>query len=208
VTRQFTLAFAALLLAACGGGDDAASAPADTGSGEDTVNAETPSPAGEDTAEAADSAPDTPGADDMASSGAEKTDAPSEDARLATPEFSGLPAPYATADYDIGKRTFRLCSSCHLLEEGAGHRIGPNLHGLFERKVGGVDDFAYSDALLEADFDWTPQKLEEWLADPRGFLPGNRMSFAGVRRERDRHAVIAYIMKNTGYESSRQADTE
>lgn len=115
-------------------------------------------------------------------------------------EFAGLPAPYNMADYDRGRRTFRLCSSCHLLEEGAGHRVGPNLHGLFSRKVGEAEGFDYSPALMEADFQWTPEQLEQWLANPRDFLPGNRMSFSGVRRPEDRQAVIAYIMVETGYE--------
>lgn len=114
-------------------------------------------------------------------------------------EFAGLPAPYNTADYDVGRRTFRLCSSCHLLEEGAGHRVGPNLHGMFSRKVGEAEGFGYSTALMKADFQWTPEQLDQWLANPRGFLPGNRMSFSGVRRPDDRQAVIAYIMAETGY---------
>lgn len=68
---------------------------------------------------------------------------------------------------------------------------------MFDRKVGEAEDFKYSKALSESDFDWTPEKLDEWLANPRGFLPGNNMSFTGVRRERDRNAVIAYLLVET-----------
>ncbi|MEO0981161.1 MAG: cytochrome c family protein [Pseudomonadota bacterium] len=110
-----------------------------------------------------------------------------------------MPAPYNAADFARGQRTFRLCSSCHLLEEGAGDLIGPNLHGMFGRQVGAVEGFNYSSAVAEADFVWTPEILDEWLANPRDFLPGNRMSFAGVRRPDDRVAVIAYIMAETGW---------
>jgi cytochrome c len=112
-------------------------------------------------------------------------------------EFAGLPAPYNTADFTVGKRVFKQCSSCHLLEEDAGHLVGPNLHGLFGRTAGGVEDFTYSKALQEADFEWTPEQVDAWLQDPRGFLKGNRMSFSGVRKEKDRLAVVAYLMLKT-----------
>ena len=116
-----------------------------------------------------------------------------------SPEFSNLPAPYADADYAVGRRIYRQCSSCHMIEPDGQSLVGPNLYGIFNRKVGEADGFAYSNALLEADFDWTPEQLNEWLTNPRAFLPGNRMSFAGVRRPKDRDAVIAYIMLESGW---------
>jgi cytochrome c len=60
-----------------------------------------------------------------------------------------------------------------------------------------VEDFTYSKALQEADFEWTPEQVDAWLQDPRGFLKGNRMSFSGVRKEKDRLAVVAYLMLKT-----------
>lgn len=117
----------------------------------------------------------------------------------ASNEFAGLPAPYTDADYARGKRTFKLCQACHTLAEGGPNLVGPNLYGIFGRQIGAVDGFTYSSAVAEADFVWSPEKLEEWLASPRDFLPGNKMAFAGVRKEPDRHAVIAYIMTETGY---------
>lgn len=165
------------IITACGGPGDEAGA----GSGAEAPAAEAPAPA------------------------SSATDAPAEPAAATANNddaFAALPAPYNTADYDRGRRTWRLCSTCHLTEDGAGHRVGPNLYGMFGKEVGTQDGFAYSDALLEADFVWTPERLEQWLADPRDFLPGNRMSFAGVRREDDRHAVIAYLMVETGWQPS------
>ncbi len=111
--------------------------------------------------------------------------------------IEALPAPYNTANYDKGRRQYSTCRSCHLLAEGAGHRVGPNLHGMFGRKIGALEGFKYSKAVQEADFEWTPEKLDAWLASPRKFLPGNRMTFAGISNETQRRNLIAYLMVET-----------
>lgn len=113
--------------------------------------------------------------------------------------FASLPEPYQTADYNRGRRTFKLCQSCHTLNEGGQNLVGPNLYGIFGKEIGSVEGFTYSKAVQESDIVWTPEILAEWLESPRNFLPGNKMSFAGVRRPADRTAVIAYIMAETGY---------
>ena len=122
-------------------------------------------------------------------------------AMLAEPslEFAALPAPYNTASYAAGNRTWKLCQSCHLTAEGAGNLVGPNLHGLFGRQVASEPGFDYSPALKAETFTWTPEQLDQWLANPRTFVPGNRMSFSGVRKPEDRLAVIAYLMVQSGY---------
>lgn len=125
--------------------------------------------------------------------------APAEAAVDAVSPFAALPAPYNTADYARGRRTWKLCQSCHITAEGGGNLVGPNLHGLFGREAGTLEGFAYSTALQEADFIWTPDKVDHWLENPRTFLPGNRMTFAGVRKPDDRLAVVAYLMSETGF---------
>jgi len=114
--------------------------------------------------------------------------------------IAALPAPYNAASYEDGRRVFAQCRTCHTLPAGAGHRAGPNLHGLFGRQIGTLDGFAYSAPLREADFIWDGAKLDDWLANPQTFLPGNRMGFAGVRDEAQRRDLIAYLMIETASE--------
>ena len=119
------------------------------------------------------------------------------DSSTASVEFATLEEPYASADYARGRRTFRLCQSCHTVKQGGPNLVGPNLHGLFDREVGTMPGSSYSTALVDADFVWTPELLDDWLTNPRSFLRGNKMSFAGVRKPEDRLAVIAYLMLET-----------
>lgn len=106
-------------------------------------------------------------------------------------------APYDTADRDNGKRLAVMCLACHSIEQGGRHMIGPNLHDFFGSKVASRGGYDYSAAVSEADFTWTPRALDAWLAQPASFLPGNRMTFAGVRHEQDRNDLIAYLLEAT-----------
>lgn len=133
---------------------------------------------------------------------------------LAEPELSAgaettlaqLGEPYVSANLFNGERLWRRCQSCHTVNEGARHLVGPNLHGMFGQAAGGADGFRYSAALEGADFTWTPQALDEWLANPRDFLPGNRMSFAGLRHQSDRNDLIAWLAAATAPEEADSAD--
>ncbi|MCE2891736.1 MAG: c-type cytochrome [Hyphomonadaceae bacterium] len=112
-----------------------------------------------------------------------------EDAKI----LAGLPAPYNEGDLANGRRQFAKCRSCHVIEKGGDNRVGPALHGVFGRTAGTAAGFNYSPALKGAGFVWDAGKLDQWLADPKGFLPGNRMTFVGLKQEKDRRDVIAYI---------------
>lgn len=109
----------------------------------------------------------------------------------------GFGQPYLGADLDNGRRLFRRCATCHTLAEGGRHRVGPNLHGVFGSEAGAREGFPYSPALRSVDFEWTPEELDAWLANPRTYLPGNRMSFAGIRGESDRDDLIAFLAVQT-----------
>lgn len=107
---------------------------------------------------------------------------------------AALPAPYNAASYENGQRVFAQCRSCHTIGAGEPNRVGPNLHGVFGREIGTVQGFTYSSAVQEASFAWDPAQLDNWLANPQSFLPGNRMAFAGVRDETQRRDLIAYLL--------------
>ncbi len=107
--------------------------------------------------------------------------------------LAALPAPYNEANYANGKRIGGQCRACHTLNDGGGTMVGPNLHGIFGRKAGTVAGFDYSHQLKAAGFTWDWDKLDQWLAQPQTFVPGTRMTFAGVRKPEDRRDVIAYI---------------
>lgn len=115
---------------------------------------------------------------------------------LSAAEYLSQP-PYADADQSNGARQAQVCRACHSLDAGGANMIGPALHGFFGTQAGSRDGFEYSPVLTEAAFSWTPRALDAWLAQPGRFLPGNRMTFAGVLRESDRNDLIAYLLQAT-----------
>ena len=97
-----------------------------------------------------------------------------------------------------GAKYFRFrCGGCHEMSAEAGSNFGPHLEGIIGRKVAAVAGYDYSKALKEADFVWTEEVMDGWLAKPEALLPGMCMTFKGVPDEEVRKAMIAF-MKATG----------
>ncbi|MBE3637222.1 c-type cytochrome [Mangrovicoccus algicola] len=97
----------------------------------------------------------------------------------------------ASADPASGERVYAKCRACHKLDGTNG--TGPHLDGVVGRAIGGVEGFAYSDALAGHGGDWTPEALDHWLENPKGYIPGNKMAFAGLKKIEDRADLVAYL---------------
>lgn len=104
----------------------------------------------------------------------------------------------ATADPEKGKVLFLQCRACHSLEAGGANKVGPNLHGFLGRKAGQAPGFSYSEAVAQSGIVWSAETLDQWLARPSDFLPGNRMVFVGIRKPEDRANLIRYLQQETG----------
>lgn len=121
--------------------------------------------------------------------------APAEPA-VALPPIAPL---LASADIEAGKAATRNCTSCHTFEKGGRNGVGPNLWDVVAKKKAHIDGFNYSQALTAAagrageDGQWGYEQLNGFLANPRGYLNGTRMAFAGIRRAEDRANLIAYM---------------
>ncbi|NVO57732.1 c-type cytochrome [Rhodobacteraceae bacterium B1Z28] len=99
-------------------------------------------------------------------------------------------------DIKAGKKVFRKCKACHQTKEGR-HGVGPSLHGVIGATAGQSDGFKFSSSLQESGITWTAASLTEFLADPKGNIPGNRMQFPGLKKDEDIVNVIAYLQDKT-----------
>ena len=114
-----------------------------------------------------------------------------EGGEAAGPSFNTL---LANADVAKGEKLFGKCVSCHTITPGGPNGIGPNLHGVVGEAIGkGAGGFAFSSALSGKGGSWTFDLLNEWLASPKAFAPGTKMSFAGLGKAEDRADLIAYL---------------
>ncbi|MEN8682380.1 c-type cytochrome [Marivita sp.] len=92
-----------------------------------------------------------------------------------------------------GEKVFGKCKACHQVGDGAKNRSGPALNGIVGAEIAAVDGFKYSKTLAEMGGAWTPETLGAFLANPRGYAKGTKMSFAGLKKEEDIAAVTAYL---------------
>ena len=103
----------------------------------------------------------------------------------------------AQADPADGEKAVRPCVACHTFEAGGPNKVGPNLHNIVGAEVASNGDFSYSDAMVEHGGQWTIDRLWAYLQDPRGVVPGTKMTFGGVRKDEDLAAIIRHLYENT-----------
>ena len=96
-------------------------------------------------------------------------------------------------DSATGQKIFEECRDCHSVQAGKYRTFGPNLYQIVGRKAGTAARHVYSPALANAGFVWSADRLDGWLRDPQGFLPGSKMDFA-MESEQARADVIAYLI--------------
>jgi cytochrome c len=100
---------------------------------------------------------------------------------------------FAAADPARGAKAFQQCAACHSTKSGE-HLTGPSLSHVWGRKAGSAKDFLrYSDALKRSGVTWDEKTLGQWLASPDRFIPGNSMTFPGIKDANTRQDVIAYL---------------
>lgn len=102
----------------------------------------------------------------------------------------------AAGDPEAGKKAFAKCKACHQLDAGK-NGVGPSLAGIFGRKAGTVEGFRYSDAMKAKAVTWNEETIAAYLADPKGYIPGNKMVFPGIKKESELADVIAYLKDAT-----------
>jgi cytochrome c len=105
------------------------------------------------------------------------------------------------AAVEDGIRSARKCSSCHVFEEGGANRVGPVMWDVVNRPKGAVDGFGYSDAMMEVAAEgqvWGYDELDGFLENPRDYMPGTSMGFAGIRSPEERASLILYLRSLSG----------
>jgi cytochrome c len=99
----------------------------------------------------------------------------------------------ALGDVASGEKIFKKCAACHSINKGGKNKIGPALYNVVGRTVGGVDGYKYSKALASYGKEWTFEELNGFLKKPASYLKGTKMSYAGLRKEKDRASIIKYL---------------
>jgi cytochrome c len=96
-------------------------------------------------------------------------------------------------DVAAGETSFRKCAPCHSIGPDAANKVGPELNGLDGRHSGIVDGFNYSDANKNSGIVWAEVAFKEYITDPRGKVPGTKMIFAGIKGQKERDDLWAYV---------------
>jgi len=96
-------------------------------------------------------------------------------------------------DVAAGKSSFNKCLPCHAIGEGAKNKVGPELNGIDGRKSGSAPDYSYSDANKNSGITWSKETFLEYIKDPKAKIPGTKMTFAGIKNEKEASDLWAYL---------------
>ncbi len=127
-----------------------------------------------------------------------KVDAPEGLAVQASTETSvNLSALLAMGDISHGEKVFKKCAACHSIKKGGGNKIGPKLWNVMFRPVGAIADYKYSKALSSYGKERTWEEMNGFLIKPSSWIKGNKMGFAGLKKEKDRASILLYLNQNS-----------
>jgi cytochrome c len=109
-------------------------------------------------------------------------------------EAQPIEALLAAASVESGTAAAKKCASCHSFDKGGANKVGPNLWGVVNRPIASHEGFSYSEVLAgKSDQVWDYDHLNQFLTSPKNYAPGTKMSFAGIGKDAERAAVIAYL---------------
>jgi cytochrome c len=103
----------------------------------------------------------------------------------------------ALGNVDTGKKVYKKCAACHSIAQDGGNKIGPKLYNVVGRATGSISDYKYSKALASYGKEWTFEELNSFLIKPSTWIKGNKMGFAGLKKDEDRASVILYLNQNS-----------
>ena len=104
---------------------------------------------------------------------------------------------FASTNAAEGEKVFKKCAACHSISQGGANKIGPALWAVLGRKAGTVPDYKYSKAMAAHVKTWSFEEMNSFLIKPKDWVKGTKMSFAGLKNDKDRAAVILYMNQNT-----------
>lgn len=118
---------------------------------------------------------------------------PGKAAGAAVKEIEKITPMLASANPDTGKKAAQKCATCHTFDKGGANKVGPNLWGVVNGPLGHAGNFSYSEALKKKGGQWDYEALNQFIASPKGYIPGTKMAFAGVNRAAERADIIAFL---------------
>ena len=112
-------------------------------------------------------------------------------------ETGNIMALFASTSAGEGAKVFKKCAACHSIAEGGKNKIGPALWGVLGRQAGSLPDYKYSKAMAAYGKKWSFEEMNGFLIKPKDWIKGTKMSYAGLKSEKERAAVILYMNENT-----------